>query len=56
MGKSVTSKACELSLADIKNKRRKSIKLSNMGWRQINMERALVLIKLETPLEVGITI
>ena len=55
MGKSVTSKACELSLAEIKNKRRKAIKLSNMGWRQINMERAMVLIKLETPLEVGIT-
>ena len=36
MGKCVTSKACELSLVDIKNKRRKAIKLSNMGWRQIN--------------------
>ena len=56
IGKIVVSKACEMSLADIKNKRRKALKLSNMGWRPINMERAMVLKKLENPLEVGITI
>ena len=52
-GRSVISKACEDALADIKHKRRKALKLSNMGWKTINMERAFVLVKLDTPIIVG---
>ena len=55
MGRATTSRACEDALADIKHKRRKALKLSNMGWKAINMERAFVLVKLDAPITVGMT-
>ena len=54
-GRSVISKACEDALADIKHKRRKALRLSNMEWKAINIERAFVLVKLDAPIMVGTT-
>ena len=40
---------------DIKNKRRKQLKMSNMGWWASPREKAMILIKLAHPIECGIT-
>ncbi len=40
---------------DIKNKRRKQLKMSNMGWWASTREKAMILIKLAQPIECGIT-
>jgi hypothetical protein len=54
-GTRVVARADEDYLLDIKNKKNKCIKLSNLGWKNINLEKHLIMVKLESPIVVGIT-
>jgi hypothetical protein len=54
-GSRVPAKADEEYLIDIRNRKNKCLKLSNLGWKSINNERSLIMVKLDRPMEVGIT-
>ena len=54
-GNRVIAKADEEYLTDIKNRRNRHLKLSNLGWKGINQEKSLILVKLERPINIGVT-
>ena len=54
-GVKVRAAPSETWLSEIRSRRRKNLKLSNMGWWGSPKEKSMILVKLAQPIECGIT-
>jgi hypothetical protein len=55
-GVRVEVKPCERWLSDIKNRKVKQLRPSMMGWSACPREKSLIVVKLERPIEAGISL
>jgi hypothetical protein len=55
-GVRVETRPCERWLTDIKNRRIKQLKPSMMGWSACPREKSFIVVKLDRPIEAGITL